>query len=230
MELLTLLVLAFAPGAFWLWVIYLGDRCKPEPKLLIIRTFFFGMFIALPVALIGSLISPPDLDLTEPLPFPTAVYVAFVVAGVVEELGKFLVVRLSIYRSRYFDEPVDGLVYGAAAALGFASLENVGYMLIFGWQVILLRGVFSTVAHVLFAGLWGYPLALYKTGRIKNVGIVWAGLIAAMIAHGLFNLLLFMQTWHALLVIPFFILLIIIFIIMFRHGNKVCPYTKYSER
>ncbi len=228
MEILALIVLAFTPAAFWLWLVYLGDRCKPEPKLLVVRTFFFGMFVAVPVAIIGSLISPTDLDITEPLSLPAAIYVAFVVAGFVEELGKFLVVRLSIYRSKYFDEPVDGLVYGAAAALGFATLENIGYMLTFGWQVILVRGVFSTVAHVLLAGLWGYPLALYKTGYVKNVGIVWAGLIASMIAHGIFNLLLFTQDWYTILVIPFFIILGVAFFLLMRHGNKTCPYTKYS--
>jgi len=229
-EILILLVLAFAPAAFWLGLVYLGDRCKPEPKLLIFRTFFLGMLVSIPVAIIGSLISPPNLDLTEPLPLGTAVYVAFVVAGVVEELGKFLVLRLTVYRSRYFDEPVDGLVYAAAAALGFATLENIGYMITFGLEVILVRGIFSTVAHVLFGGLWGYPLALYKTGRIKNAGLVWAGLVGAMIAHGIFNLLLFSQDWYTLLVIPFFLILAAVFFILFRHANRICPYTKYAEK
>ena len=52
-------------------------------------------------------------------------YLAFIVAGFTEELFKFLVVRTTIYKSPYFDEPIDGLVYSSAAALGFASLENI---------------------------------------------------------------------------------------------------------
>ncbi len=230
MEILTLLVLAFTPGIFWLWIVYLGDRCRPEPKLLVIRTFFLGMLVAIPVATITFLISPPGLDFTEPLPLTTALYVAFVVAGLVEEVGKFAIVRLSVFRSQHFDEPVDGLVYGAASALGFATMENIGYMITFGWQVILPRGVFSTLAHVFFAALWGYPLALYKTGRLKSGRWVWAGLVSSMIAHGMFNLLLFSGDRYTLMVIPFFFALGFVFLMLFRHANRICPYSKYSGR
>lgn len=59
--------------------------------------------------------------------------------GPAEELGKFAVVRLIPYRSLYFDESKDGLVYGAASSLGFASLENLVYMLTIGPEVLIVH-------------------------------------------------------------------------------------------
>ncbi len=193
MSVLAIVLVALAPCVFWLWMIYIWDKCKPAPKSLLIRTFFFGMGIAIPVAIIESTIVS-RLIAGQPLAVSTAAYVAFVVAGVTEETGKFLVVRLSAYPSPHFDEPEDGLVYSAAAALGFAALENIIYLFSFGWQVILVRGLVSNLAHVLFSSLWGYPLALTKLGIIKNKYMTWFGLAAAMIAHGAFDFLFFTST------------------------------------
>ncbi len=219
MNILAIALLALAPCAFWLWMIYMWDKCKPHQKSLLIRTFFFGAGIAIPVAIIEAFLYPGSLQGT--LSISTAAYVAFFVAGVTEESGKFLVVRTSAYPSSHFDEPEDGLIYAAAAALGFAALENVVYLLSFGWQVILVRGLVSNLSHVLFASLWGYPLALAKLGIIKNKKVVWAGLVAAMVAHGAFDFLFFTSTIYTLFVIPLFIGMIVLFAFMMRHANRI---------
>lgn len=219
MSVLAIVLVALAPCVFWLWMIYIWDRCKPAQKSLLVRTFFFGMGIAIPVALIESTLYPGSLQGN--LAVSTAAYVAFVVAGVTEETGKFLVVRLSAYPSPHFDQPEDGLVYSAAAALGFAALENIIYLFSFGLQVILVRGLVSNLAHVLFSSLWGYPLALTKLGIIKNKYMTWFGLAAAMIAHGVFDFLFFTSTVFTLIVIPLFIGMIVLYVIMMRHANRI---------
>ncbi len=122
-------LLAFAPGVFWLWWVYRRDRWEPEPRGLVLRTFFWGMVATVPAVLLellgayalGSVL--PGSNLVVASVFMLAV------VGPAEELCKFLAVRLRVYRHHEFDEPMDGIVYGAAAALGFASLENVGYLL-----------------------------------------------------------------------------------------------------
>jgi protease PrsW len=209
---------AIAPCAFWLWLIYKGDKYQPEPKLQIIKVFLLGAAVAIPVAIIESLLYPGSPQ--GRLSVSTAAYVAFGVAGVTEEVAKFLAVRVGIYRSRFFNEPADGLVYAAAAALGFASLENVIYIINFGWQVILLRGIFSNLAHVLFSALWGYPLALVKLGIQPKV-LVYLGLIGAIAAHGLFDFLFFTESVFTWLVIPFFLAMVAVFILMLRHSNRI---------
>jgi protease PrsW len=221
LSIIIVFLVALAPCVFWLWLIYKWDRYKPEPKGLIIRTFIFGMVIAIPVAFIESALYPNAVQ--EPTSLQSAAYLAFVVAGLTEELAKFLVVRWSVYNSPHFEEPADGLVYSAAAALGFASLENVIYVLRFGWEVILLRGLISNLAHVMFSALWGYPLALGKLGMISK-RYTWLGLIGAMIAHGLFDFLFFTSSAYTFLAIPLFIGMAIVFTLMMRHANRHSVY------
>ena len=230
MQFLIVIVLAFAPGIFWLWMVYRRDRYRPEPRSLVVRTFLWGMVVAIPVATLESFLiwlANPDTFFSGAvgtLSLATAAYMSFVVAGLTEEVGKFLVVRRTVYGSPYFDEPMDGLVYASAAALGFASLENFGYLLSFGWEVILIRGPYSTLAHVLFAAMWGYPLGLSKIREGGARRWVWFGLIGSMIAHGLFDFFLFTGGIYSLLSVPVFLASGALFIIMLRRARQLSPF------
>jgi RsiW-degrading membrane proteinase PrsW (M82 family)/RNA polymerase subunit RPABC4/transcription elongation factor Spt4 len=238
-------VLGLAPGLFWLWLVSKGNKYRPEPKRLIIRTFLLGMAIVIPVAFIELALEMPYLishlrefqssstDIFNHLSLGESAYMAFIVAGFTEELFKFLVVRTTIYKSPYFDEPVDGLVYSSAAALGFSTLENISYMFEFGWSVILVRAPISTVAHVAFSALWGYPLALKKLNKKNATLFLWLGLIGAMAGHGLFDFLAFQQEntqptiMNILLLIASIVLfggLIAVFVILLKRGQKISPY------
>lgn len=230
MQFLIIIVLAFAPGIFWLWLVYRRDRYRPEPRSLVVRTFLWGMVVAIPVAALESFLiwlADPDTFLSGANSTPSlaaTAYMSFVVAGLTEELGKYVVVRRTVYGSPYFDEPMDGLVYASAAALGFASLENFGYLLSFGWEVILVRGPYSTLAHVLFAAMWGYPLGL---GKIREGGarrLVWFGLIGSMIAHGLFDFFLFTGGIYSWLSLSVFLASGALFIIMLRRARQLSPF------
>ncbi len=236
MQFLLILVLGLAPGLFLLYITYRWDRYHPEPKGMVIRTFLLGMAVIIPVAIIETLlfipIIIPNLDkyLADPinalnqLSTGQMAYTSFIIAGFTEELFKFLVVRITVYKSPYFDDATDGLVYASAAALGFATLENLAYMAQYGWQVILTRGPISTGAHLLFSILWGYPLALRKLGR-KNAAVwLWLGLIGAMVAHGLFDFVLFQASWYQWLAVPLFIGMIIVLNIFLRHSRKISNY------
>jgi len=179
----ALLVLGFAPALFWLIYFYRKDRYQPEPARLVIRCFSFGLLVTFPAALVE-------------MPFGPFVSVVLV-APVVEELAKYLVVRKGVYSASEFDEPMDGIVYAAAAALGFASLENVLY---FHQSlqddslaaVFILRSMLSTPGHVLWSSVWGAALGLAKfmdpaDGRI----LVGRALVSAMLLHALFNAICF---------------------------------------
>ena len=230
MQFIVILVIAFAPGVFWLWMVYRRDRYRPEPRMLVVRTFIWGMVVSIPVAVLEFgliFIADPEAIIfpeVGTLSLGTAAYMSFVVAGVTEELGKYLVVRRTVYRSPYFDEPMDGLVYASASALGFASLENVGYLLTYGWELILLRGPFSTLAHVLFSAMWGYPLGVSKVRQKGMRAWTLLGLLCSMVAHGLFNFLIFTQSTYSLLVIPLFLGTGAVFFFMMRRATRLSPF------
>lgn len=186
MDPLTLVAISFAPGLFWLWYFVRRAAYRPSPRRLIAVTFLLGMGAAVPAALVEAAF----LRDGDPLTGPVTAWVIlsfFLIVGPVEEAAKFLAVRLYGYRSPYFDEPMDGLVLAASASLGFASLENLFYVLGGGPEVILVRAPISTLAHVIFGGMWGLALGLSKHSRPSGSLTVVAGLAVAALLHGAFD-------------------------------------------
>lgn len=222
-SLLTFILAAFAPGVFFLWIIYKRDRCEPEPLSLIIRTFLLGIAVSVPVALLEVFLYPEPVLNNAPPSLATSAYLSFVVAGLIEETGKFSVMALTVYPSRHFNESMDGLVYSSAVALGFASLENLGYILQFGVAVMLFRGPFSTIAHLIFSAFWGYPLALRKVNR-GSIRVVIIGLLIAIGIHGLFNFFLFMGGNAFFFSLGLLAAGILSYILMIVHARRISPY------
>jgi RsiW-degrading membrane proteinase PrsW (M82 family) len=185
-----LLLIAFTPGLFWLWFFLRLDRHRPEPKRLIAITFLLGCLSTIPAGIVNTSFGIDALLNSDPDLITVAAGMLFVV-GPIEELSKFAVVRLVPYRSLYFDEPMDGLVYGVTASLGFASLENLIYVLEFGSGVMLVRAPISTLAHLVFGSIWGYALGQHHSSGGNRKGLVLGGLALAATVHALFNVAVF---------------------------------------
>ncbi len=182
------LLVAFSPCLFWLWFFVRLDRLRPSSRRWIALTFIFGMVSVLPAGVLSFLFIP-DESFISGADLAAISLSMLAVVGPVEESCKFLAVRWAVFRSLHFEEVMDGLVYGAASSLGFASVENLGYVLTFGPEVMILRAPFSTLAHVVFGSLWGYGLGLRRSGR--GIWIVWVTLAGAAALHGASNILLF---------------------------------------
>ena len=206
-EPLVILALALGPGVFWVWYFYHRDKFEPEPAALIIKIFLIGALITIPVALIEGFFG---LFIASP------VIMGVVVAPVVEEYGKFWVVRRFIYRDVEFDEPMDGIVYAASAALGLASFENVLYVFAayaaspsLALGTVAIRAIFSVPGHALFSSVWGYALGRAKfTAAQRRPAIIARGLALAMVLHGIFNFLLFSADTFAYATAIFILVLI----------------------
>lgn len=219
MLVLTILILGFAPGIFWTWYFYKRDKLEPEPKGVIIKLFFYGVFIAIPVAVAEQYI-----------PFKR-IFLAVIFAPIIEEFFKFLVVRIGVYNNREFDEPLDGIIYATAVALGFASIENVGYLynaykagnLV---QVTILRAFLAVPGHALFSSMWGYALGLSKVTQKRSNRIVYNGLVLAMLLHAIYNFFAI-----GLPLISFGIIFLIIFIwrLANRRINKLLKISPFLE-
>ncbi|NOQ23099.1 MAG: PrsW family intramembrane metalloprotease [Candidatus Aegiribacteria sp.] len=176
------------PAFLWMIYFYRSDKYAPEPKKLVARTFLVGALVG--AAMVFSL---------NELPFYVSMLsLAVFVAPVTEEIAKFLCVRWTVYNRSEFDEPVDGMVYATAAALGFASIENVIYVLNSwasggaeaGVYVLTGRSILSVPAHALFSSLWGLALGWHKKRKtLKSSILVVVGLLGGMVLHGLFNYL-----------------------------------------
>ncbi len=186
-------LLGVLPSLIWL-SIYLREDDRPEPNSLIVRAFLVGA-LAAPLAAGSELLLSSFLN---PLGLPqilASVIVFFVVIALVEEFWKYLVIRLTIVRTRDFDEPTDAMIYLIVAALGFAAVENILALFSFvgtsagaasgAIEIIFLRFVSATLLHVLASAIVGYYVARKYFFRGRN-RIVW-GLAIASLLHGLYN-------------------------------------------
>ena len=188
MAFVGIVLVSFAPGLFWLWFYLRKDVYQPVPRRLIAVTFGLGCLSTIPAGII-ELIFLGDSFLEESAGLGGVAAGMLFVVGPVEEACKFAVVRLKPYRSPYFDEPVDGLVYAAAASLGFASLENLFYVLEFGPEVMIARAPVSTVAHLVFGSVWGYALGVHQASGYRRPMLVAGGLALGACTHAVFNIL-----------------------------------------
>ena len=122
------------------------------------------------------------------------VAVMLLVVGPVEEVCKFGAAWVKPYRSLYFEEPIDALVYAAAAGLGFASIENVRYVLQFGPEVMLVRAPVTTLGHLAVSCVWGYAYGLHQQSGYRRHAVVAGSLLLAAVLHDLFNTLAITST------------------------------------
>jgi RsiW-degrading membrane proteinase PrsW (M82 family) len=189
-------LMAGIPAALWLGFFYLMDRHEPEPKQLVVGVCVLGALIAAPLAdfVFGLAVPPTPLAVNDPdsLSMAGILYAVFVV-GLTQEMCKYAVVRYTIYMSREFDEPMDGIVYMMACGTGFAVWLNYHRLSSQSHQVYLSAGaadaVVTTLAHASFAGALGYVLGRAKFSRrpaLARGALVMLGLLGAAALNGQF--------------------------------------------
>ncbi len=182
------LVLALVPALIGLLFFYRQDRLEPEPKGHVLSVFILGALLAQAVG-IPLLRDLFDVQRWLPLTAWGNVLGSILVVGVTQEFLKYAAVRYSVYRSTEFDERVDGVIYGTAAGLGYATLLNANYVLGSGGLNLgaaVIRVVVTTLAQASFAGLTGYFLGRAK---FEDEPVWWlpAGVGLAALLNGLFT-------------------------------------------
>jgi RsiW-degrading membrane proteinase PrsW (M82 family) len=148
-----LLLVAAAPSILLLAYFYLRDRYEREPLGHLMVAYLLGMYAMVAARGLATAaaewIAPGGGEGGRLLD-------AFVLAGFIEELSKWVILMAAAYHWSELDEPLDGLIYGVAIALGFATLENIIYLQRWGLQVAWPRAIFAVPAHALFGGTMGY--------------------------------------------------------------------------
>ncbi len=193
---LACIVLPFGVSVGWLWFVRRFDRAHPEPMRLIVITFVLGNLSVIPAGYAEKYISlaTPYLDPQLAtmggrwIALPLALVVFTVTVGVVEE-GVKLLASVYAFRRKEFDEPVDGIVYGVTASLGFAAAENLRYFAMgrLAAPLVCARAFMTVPAHMFFGALWGFGFgeALH---RKKGRRLMFFGLAA--LSHGTYDALL----------------------------------------
>jgi RsiW-degrading membrane proteinase PrsW (M82 family) len=202
---LTLFSLSFAPGLFILWYVYCKDKYEKEPARLIFITFCLGAGVVIPVGVIEHIL---ELIIAMPYEgnFLGAFIFAFLVVAPTEECSKCLCIWVA-FRSPHFNEVMDGIVYGVAAAMGFATVENFFYVFEGGVSTGIARAFLSVPSHAMTGAILGYYMGMKKMNPESKKHFIEVGLAIAILFHGAYDFVLLTQTPLSLLVIPIIICL-----------------------
>jgi len=170
--------------------VYLKDRYEREPAALLWKSFFFGVASVLITISISTILNP--LLPFNPFTIQGQAFNAFILVALVEEFSKFIFIRGILYRNSNFNEPFDGIVYSVMVGMGFATLENIMYVLDGGIEVGFLRMFTAVPAHASFAILMGYYLGKAKFEHKKSYYAIHA-LAVATLLHGAYDLFFFLE-------------------------------------
>lgn len=217
MGVLIAFVLGFTPGLLWL-AFFLKEDVHPEPRKMIAKVFIMGAISAFAALFIELILNNPLKDLIISIPGVISDNLsAFIFFAIVEEIIKFYFVWRIIHNSRYFDEPIDAMIYMVTGALGFATAEN--FFLVIStsggdgiFTVILMRFIGATLLHALSSAVVGYMWAWGMKKRAHLFYVGW-GLVLASITHAVFNILVF--KFNSFLIYPTVFLGVVGFIVLY---------------
>jgi RsiW-degrading membrane proteinase PrsW (M82 family) len=164
--LLAFTVAAAVVPSFLLLGYFRARDLYPEPAKVLWTTFALGVIIVVPVLLLDA---PLDL-LVRPFraALPHGLAEALFTAALPEELLKYAVVVFFCARHREFDEPMDGIVYGAVASLGFATFENIAYVAEHGASVAFIRAFTAVPGHAFMGAVMGYFVGQWRFGNVAQ--------------------------------------------------------------
>lgn len=218
----NLLFLALLPGILIIIFIFRKDKVEHEPWGLIIKLLIFGAISCIPAVFAETFMGSFAPGLVEGS-VSYALFNAFLVAALCEEICKFVLLRIGSWRNRNFDYRFDGIVYGVSVAVGFALLENILYVMDGGLYVALMRGVLAVPLHAFCGVFMGIHYGAAKRYSIegqhsKSLRSTFLALFVPFMIHGIYDSLAFMGSYGTTFVLLAFVLFM--YIVAVKNVNK----------
>jgi protease PrsW len=188
---------AIAPALLLLWLVVAADS-RPEPPRVVWTAVILGALSAIPTGLLELQLQHVPITHNPWL----AVDVSMLLfVGIPEETVKISIIAAIALRARDFDEPMDGVVYGAAVGLGFAAVENLLYLMGAGtnWETMaIMRGVLSVPFHGALGAIAGayiararFAGALGAHSRWRRPRLFLSAWLIPVVLHSVFDASLF---------------------------------------
>lgn len=221
----VLLLAALLPPLFLVIRVYQTDAIEPEPVGLMVRLFLLGMLAVLPAIVLETLGERILLHglMSGSGPLPRNVVENFIVVGLVEEGCKRFFLKRTTWHHPAFDYCFDGIVYAVAVSLGFAALENIGYVFQYGLQTALLRAVTSIPGHCIFGIFMGHFYGMAKTSaahgdRRRERSMMGRSLWVPVPLHGFYDITA--SSKNEWVMLAFFLYLVSLDVIALRSIRK----------
>ncbi|MBQ8107558.1 MAG: PrsW family intramembrane metalloprotease, partial [Ruminococcus sp.] len=220
-----LLAAAILPAVILLLYIRSKDRIEKEPWGLLIKLFALGALTTIS-AIILELLGTSVIDSF--LSKGTVEYNLinnFLIIALAEESGKFFALKLRTWNEPEFNFTYDAVVYAVAVSLGFATLENILYVLGEGTMgIAIMRGLLSVPGHAIDSVFMGYYYGLAQRCRYMNNASgarrnLFKALLAPVLIHGFYDFTLSMKS--DIFMGIFFLFEIIITIVSIVKVNKL---------
>lgn len=207
---LDLLVLAIAPVATIILWIYLKDKYDKEPIHILGKFFILGILISILAIYAEEILIKTSIFTGKIYIF----YMSFIVAGVVEEGLKALALIPNLLKEKNFNERLDGIIYSVFLSLGFATVENIIYILLedptSAFEVGAIRSIISVPAHMMFGVIMGYYISKYRftSSKVKKRKYLILSVILPILLHGLFDFILMIQyRWSIIVFVAYIVYL-----------------------
>lgn len=187
-----LLVMAVLPAAWLLRYVYRLDPVEKEPMRMLVGLLILGAISCIPAIIWESVALDILLPNAEAVTIEQLIIENFLVIALAEETCKMFFLRLRTWRSKQFNYVFDGIVYGVFVSLGFAILENIGYVTEFGMATALLRAVTAIPGHAIFGAFMGYFYGLEKLASVegkrgRQICFAILSLVVPVLCHGFYD-------------------------------------------
>jgi len=205
-----LIFLAVLPAIILAIVILIYDRFDKEPMKLLLKLFLFGAIATLPSIVVGTVGEWLNVFGGSVL---GAAFTAYIVVALPEEFFKRWAVMRNAFNHSAYNERLDGIVYCAFSALGFAALENLMYVLTqyaTNPSIVWTRAILSVPAHFMLGITMGYYLSLAKfsVDETMRQKYMRRSVMVPMVLHGTYDFVLMAGIpWLLITLIPFVVYL-----------------------
>jgi RsiW-degrading membrane proteinase PrsW (M82 family) len=210
-----LLLAALLPAIILLVRVYRLDTIEKEPSGLLWKLILFGAISGvvaggvewLLLSLLGQFFAETDLAYL--------IIENFVIIAGTEELCKRFPVKKFAWNNPAFDYRFDAIVYCVFSAIGFAALENVLYVMQYGFSTAVTRALLSVPGHFFFAVYMGLYLGEAKEAERRGFEsrrsyFMSCSLFVPMLLHGFWDFCLSFQSW--IMTIIFYVFVLVFFL------------------
>ena len=217
----------------------------PEPGKFLVTAFMLGVAIDLPLNFLIILSEDhlaPYLGLNvdayynwkagDPNPVGESAFLNFFRAAYLEESLKFAFLIFICVRLEALNEPIDAIVYGAAIGLGYAAMENLGYLSASSfqdaWSIEMVKmRYYPLIMHLGFGVVMGWLLSqslFDEPSTFKRTFLLILSLSIPVIFHGVYN---YYGTYD---VFPILTIILIISIIYWARREQLKKITEAEDK
>ena len=193
-----ILAAALLPAIILMIYVYKQDQIDKEPFGLLLALFGSGMLSCIPASVLEDVFSGilNSVQVQNRTTYYTIL--CFGIVAIAEEGSKYFFLKRKTWHSPDFNYTFDGIVYAVFVGLGFAGLENILYVMNYGFGVVISRGLLAIPGHCTFAVFMGlfYSRAKFfesngNRGKARRFKLL--ALLVPVVLHGFYDFCLMMS-------------------------------------